>query len=168
MATVSLLSASWCNFSFSKAFCFASACTCETLEVLARCIRAVAIHGRTLGGSHGRCSCCLRSWHILRGLELLHLGGKLLSTLLILGISLRFRRLLRLKAGDLLRICSSRTHRQNALCGAVLFLPLTRLDMFASPMRPTITTSAMMTGVLFFTGPTASRCAGTVAGGLGF
>ena len=69
----------------------------------------------TLGASHGRCSCCLRPWHILRGLELLHFGGKLLPPLLILGISLRLGRLLRLEAGDLLRIRSRGTHWQSTL-----------------------------------------------------
>jgi hypothetical protein len=52
---------------------------------------------------------------------LLHLGSQLLPPLLIFGISPRLRRLLRLKAGDLLRIRGRGTHRQGALRRGSLF-----------------------------------------------
>ena len=54
----------------------------------------------------------------------------------------------------------------SVMAGADFFLTLTRLDMFAIPIRATIAISAITMCVLFFTGPTASHWAGTVAAGV--
>lgn len=49
------------------------------------------------------------------------------------------------------------------LWGAAFLLPLTRLEMFAIPMRPTITTRAMTIGMPLRSGVFASGWSGTVA-----
>jgi hypothetical protein len=52
----------------------------------------------------------------------------------------------------------------NALAGADFLLPLNRLETLAMPIRATMATSAMTTGILFLSGGFASGCSGTVAG----
>jgi hypothetical protein len=52
-----------------------------------------------------------------------------------------------------------------ALAGADFLLPRTRLETLAIPMRATIATKAITTGILFRRGGLASICSGTVAGG---
>jgi len=52
----------------------------------------------------------------------------------------------------------------SVLAGADFLLPLSKLETLAMPMRATMATNAMTTGVPFRNGGFASGCSGTVAG----